>query len=104
MSKRDTYSARLKIQLEELNTRIDDIDIRAEQAKQDARRQYKSEMAKLRQFRFALVRLNELRPADESWIAVAIGLAKIRGTCIDALYYFKSQFLSSRLRSKVLLP
>ena len=104
MSKRDTYSARLKIQLEELNTRMDEIDIRAEQAKQDARRQYKSEMAKLRQSRFAVARLSELRPADESRIAMAVGLAKIQDACTDALYYFRAQILSSRLRSKILLP
>lgn len=64
--KRDAYIAKIKLQLDELNTKIDELEAKAKEAKEDVRDKYKEEMGKVRhQSKVAVVKLDELKAASE---------------------------------------
>ena len=69
MSKRDTYIGKMELQLDKLNTKMNELATNAQEAKEDARNKYKEEMTKLRhQSKVAVAKLDELKSASEdSW-------------------------------------
>lgn len=93
MSKRDAYVAKMKLQLDELNSNIDELEAKAKEAKDDARDKYKEEMSKLRrQSELAVAKLDELKAVGEDkWEAVVAEMEKIRDAFIHSFNYFKSQ-------------
>ena len=93
MTKRDEYTAKMKLQLDELNTKLDELEAKAQEAKEDARDKYKAEMAKLHhQSTLAVAKLEELKAAGEdSWDKMVAGMEKIRDAFIHSFSYFKSQ-------------
>ena len=48
MTKRAEYTTKMKLQLDELNAKMDLLEAKAKEARQDAREKYKAEMVKLR--------------------------------------------------------
>ena len=48
MLTREEYSAKMKLQLDDFNAKVDALQARAEGTKADAREKYEAEMAKLR--------------------------------------------------------
>lgn len=94
MSNRDAYIAKMKLQLDELNAAMNDLETKAREAKADAREKYKAEMTKLRhQSQLALDKLDELMSASEdSWENLVAGTEKVRDAFVHSFNYFKSQF------------
>ena len=45
MSKRDAYVAKMKLQLDELNAKMAELEAKAKEAKEDARDKYNEELA-----------------------------------------------------------
>ncbi len=93
MSKRDAYVEKMKLQLDELNVKMAQLEAKAKEAKEDARDKYKEEMGKLRQqSKVAVAKLDELKAAGEdSWEAMVAEMEKIRDAFKHAFNYFKSQ-------------
>lgn len=66
MSRRDEFTAKMKQQLDELNSKIDALEAKSQEAKADAREQYKAELVKVRrQSREAITKLEEVQAAGE---------------------------------------
>lgn len=91
---KDAYIAKMKLQLDELNVKMEELESHAHEAKLDAREKYKEEMAKLRaQSQMALDKLSELKSATESnWQEIVTGAEKVRDAFVSSFHYFKSQF------------
>lgn len=93
MSKRDAYIAKMKLQLDELNAKMDKLEAKATEAKEDVRAKYKEEITKLRQqSKLAKGKFEELKAASEDkWEAMVTEMEKIRDAFTHAFNYFKSQ-------------
>lgn len=93
MSKRDEYIATMKHQLDELNAKMDDLEAKAKEAKDDVRDKYREEMRKLRhQSKLAAAKLDEIKSAGESkWEAMVAEMEKVRDAFTHSFNYFKSQ-------------
>jgi len=93
MSKRDAYIAKMKLQLDELNAKMDKLEAKATEAKEDVRTKYKEEITKLRQqSKLAKGKFEELKAASEDkWEAMVTEMEKIRDAFTHAFNYFKSQ-------------
>ena len=93
MPKRDEYIAKMKLQLDEWDAKMDKLEAKAADAKDDARAKYKEEMNKLRhQSKLAKDKLDELKAAgDDKWEAMVVGAEKIRDAFTHSFNYFKSQ-------------
>jgi hypothetical protein len=93
MSNRDTYISKMKLQLDEWNAALDELEAKAREAKEDARDRYTIEMSKLRQqSQLAIDKLDELKAAsEESWESLVAGTEKVRDAFIHSFHYFKSQ-------------
>lgn len=93
MSKRDAYIAKIKLQLDELNLKMNELEAKAQEVKDDVRARYREEMGKLRhQSRLAIAKLDEIKAAGEnSWEALVVKMEKIRNAFTHSFHYFKSQ-------------
>ncbi|MBK7662532.1 MAG: hypothetical protein IPJ21_03095 [Sterolibacteriaceae bacterium] len=92
-AKRDAYVAKMKVQLDELNSKIDELEAKAREAKEDARDKYKEEMGKLRQqSKLAVAKLDDLKAAaEDKWETMVEEMEKIRDAIKHSFNYFKSQ-------------
>jgi len=94
MSKRDEYVAKMKLQLDELNAKMDELEAKAKGAKEDARDKYKEEMGKLRhQSKLAVAKLDELKASGEDkWEVMGRSTQTIEsfyqrgGLCVQAMH------------------
>ena len=93
MLNRETYIAKLKVQLDELDTTLDTLEAKAAQAKAGAREKYETEMRKLRQQSSATQKkFEELKGTGENkWDAAVAEMDKVRDALIHSYNYFKSQ-------------
>ena len=93
MSKRNEYTENMKLQIDELNAKMNLLDAKAKEAREDARDKYKAEMTKLRhQSSLAIDKLEELKAAGEdSWEKMVTEMEKIRDAFTHSFSYFKSQ-------------
>lgn len=93
MTTREAYIAKMKLQLDELDTKMNQLEAKASEAKADALEKYKLEMTKLReQSALAKARLNDLKAAGEDkWDAVVAEMEKVRDAFSHSFNYFKSQ-------------
>ena len=93
MSKREIYTAKIKLELDQLNLKMNKLDAKAVEAKEEARDKYKEEMSKLRhQSKLAVAKLDEIKAAGEDkWEAVVAEMEKIRDAFVHSFNYFKSQ-------------
>lgn len=93
MSTRDVYIAKMKLQLDELDTKMDTLEAKARDAKADAREKYRAEMVKLRhQSTLAKGKLAEMKAASEdAWETMVAEMEKIRDAFTHSFSYFKSQ-------------
>ena len=92
-TKRDDYSAKMKLQLDELKSKIDAVEAKAHEASESAREAYHAEVSKLRQqSKLAMAQLGEMRAAGEdSWDKMVAEMDKIRDAFVHSFRYFKSQ-------------
>ncbi len=93
MTTRDAYIAKMKLQLDELDAKMENLETKAKEATENARDQYREEMIKLRaQSTQAKTKLAELKAAGEDkWDAMVIEMEKIRDAFTHSFSYFKSQ-------------
>ena len=93
MSTKDVYIAKIKLQLDELNESMNQLEVKTNEAKADAREKYKEEMAKLRhQSALAVTKLEEVRATtEEKWDSVVTEMEKVRDAFKHSFSYFKSQ-------------
>lgn len=93
MTKREEYIAKLKLQLDELDAKMDKIEAKAKDAKEDARAKYQEQVAKLHdQSKLAKSKMAELKAAGEDkWESLVAETEKVRDAFIHAFNYFKSQ-------------
>lgn len=93
MLNRESYIAKLKLQLDELDATLDGLEAKAAQAKAGAREKYEAEMSKLRQQSAATQKkFEELKGAgEEKWDAAVADMEKVRDALIHSYNYFKSQ-------------
>lgn len=93
MSKRDDYIEKMKLQLDELNAKMSRVELKAKEAKEDARDKYREEMDKLRaQSKIAVAKLDEIKAAGEdTWENMVTEMEKVRDAFKHSFNYFKSQ-------------
>lgn len=93
MLNRESYIAKLKLQLDELDATLASLEAKAAQAKAGAREKYEPEMSKLRQQSLATKRkFEELKgTGEDKWDATVAEMEKIRDALIHSYNYFKSQ-------------
>ena len=93
MSKRDAYIEKMKQQLDELNTKMGELEAKAQDAKDDARAKYKEEMRNLeKQSKQAVAKLEEIKAAGEDkWESMVTEMEKVRDAFKHSFNYFKSQ-------------
>lgn len=93
MSKRDAYVANIKLQLDELNAKMDQLATTAHEVKAEALDQYKQEMTLLRrQSKLAAAKLEELKAASEAtWETLIAEMEKMHDAFTHSFHYFKSQ-------------
>ena len=93
MTKQSIYIEKMKSQLDELNTNMNKLQAKAEEAKEDARDMYKAEMAKLQeQSKLAVAKLGEMKTAsEETWENMVTEMEKVRDAFTHSFHYFKSQ-------------
>lgn len=91
---RDEYTAKMKLELDEFNIKMEELESKSNEAKADARVKYKSELLKLRnQSDQAIAKLEQLRDAGEdSWEKLVAEADKIRHAFVHSINYFKAQF------------
>ena len=83
----------MKQQLDQLNAKMDKLETRALDAKNDARAKYKEEMSKLsKQSKRASAKLEEIQAAGEDkWEDMVTEMEKVRDAFKHSFNYFKSQ-------------
>jgi predicted nucleic acid-binding Zn-ribbon protein len=93
MSKKDIYVAKMKLELDALNIRMQEIEAKAKEAKDDAKARYQQELAKLRDAsRVAGAKLDDMQAAAEgSWHQMVAEMEKLRHAFTSSFAYFKSQ-------------
>lgn len=93
MTKQDMYIAKMKLQLDELNTDLKALELKAKEAKQDLKEKYDEEMSKVReQSKLASAKLEEMTTAAEgSWDKLVDEMEKVRHAFTSSFNYFKSQ-------------
>jgi predicted nucleic acid-binding Zn-ribbon protein len=91
---REEYVAKIKLQLDDLNTKVDLLDVKMAEAKAEVRASYRSELAKLRhQSDMAGDKLAEMKATgEEAWDRMVLEMEKARDALMHSLNYFKSQF------------
>jgi ribose 1,5-bisphosphokinase PhnN len=91
---REDYTAKVKLQLDELNASVDVLEARLHEAKAEVRASYRSELAKLRhQSEMVSTQLAQIRTSGEtSWDKMVQEMDKVRDAFTHSLNYFKSQF------------
>ncbi len=90
MSKKDSYIAKMKLQLDELEAKMNRVEAKA---KEDALDKYQEEIGKLRkQSKLAVAKLEELKAAsEETWESMVTEMEKVRDAFVHSFHYFKSQ-------------
>jgi len=93
MSKQDVYVAKMKLQLDEMNVHMKELEVKATEAKEDAKAKYEEEMDKLRaQSKLAGAKLAEVQAAAEgSWHKMVADMENLRTAFTHSFNYFKSQ-------------
>jgi Ribonuclease G/E len=91
---REDYTAKVKLQLDELNASVDGLEARMHEAKAELRASYRSELARLRyQSDMVSTQLAEIKTSGEaSWEKMVRDMDKLRDAFVHSLNYFKSQF------------
>lgn len=90
---RDEYTAKMKHELDALNAKIDALQAKAHEAKEDARDAYLAKVKAARhQSALARAKLAEMREAStDSWAHMVVEMEKLRDAFKHSFNYFKSQ-------------
>ena len=79
MTQRTAYIEKMELQLDKLNKKMSGLEATAQEAKEEARQQYKDDMSKLRQqSKVAAAKLDELKAASvDSWENMVTDMEKM---------------------------
>lgn len=93
MSRRHEYVEKIKLQLDEMNKKIDEWQAKKEQASGTAKEEYAEKLATFRERADAArAKLREIRESpDEHWEELKAEMEKIREALVHSYHYFKSQ-------------
>lgn len=93
MSKRSEYIEKMKLQLDELNVKLNELDARKDAVSVEARKKYDEQMAELRkQAKKARAKMNEIKEAGEDkWESLIAEGEKVHKALVHSFNYFKSQ-------------
>ncbi len=93
-TQREEYTAKMKLQLDELNAKMNALEAKTKEAKADAREKYEAEMAKLHhQSELAVAKLKEFKAAgDDTWEKMVDEMEKVRDAFTSSFHYFQSKF------------
>jgi uncharacterized phage infection (PIP) family protein YhgE len=93
MSTRTAYIEKIKLQLDELNASLAQLEAKATEARADMHATYHAELDKLRhQSTLALAKLEEIKTSTEDgWAKASTEMEKVRDAFVHAFRYFKSQ-------------
>jgi predicted nucleic acid-binding Zn-ribbon protein len=93
MMNREAYINKMKLQLDELDTKMATLEAKAADAKDAAHEKYVEEMAKLRQqSTVTKAKFKDLMEAGEDkWDNVVAEMDKVRDAFVHSFNYFKSQ-------------
>jgi hypothetical protein len=93
MNTRTAYIAKIKLQLDELNASMTQLEAKAREAQSDVHASYREEMTKLHhQSTLALAKLEEIKAStEEGWEHMVTEMEKVRDAFIHSFSYFKSQ-------------
>ena len=92
-STRADYVAKMKLQLDALNSQIDTLEKKVGTAHDTARETYEAELVKLRaQSNLAVQQMAKLKLAGEqTWDKVSAEMDKIHSAFVRSFHYFKAQ-------------
>ena len=92
MTSRDTYVAKMKLQLDELNDRLSEMEAKAKVTRAEVSAGYRADMERLHaQSREAVGKLEELRQAGEdSWESLVAEADKLRQAFSHAFSDFQT--------------
>ncbi len=93
MKTKETYIAKMKLQLDELDAKMNALEAKAKDAKEAAHDKYVEDMAKLRaQSKLAKTKFDALVEAGEDkWDNMVEEMEKVRDAFAHSFNYFKSQ-------------
>ena len=93
MTQRDLYVEKMKLQLDELNAKMTELEAQAHKAKDDARDRYTQEIRKLRHHSAeALAKLDQVKASSaDTWATMVADMEKLRDAFTHSFHYFKSQ-------------
>jgi predicted nucleic acid-binding Zn-ribbon protein len=93
MTNRETYINKMKLQLDELNDKMEALEAKASDAKDAAHAKYVEQMAALRaQSKETKAKFDDLVGAGEDkWDNVVTEMEKVRDAFVHSFNYFKSQ-------------
>jgi hypothetical protein len=92
-TKRDAYIAKMKVQLDELNAKMNEVEAKAKVVKEDVRVKYDEQLAKLRaQSKVAVAKFDQVKASGEdSWDAMVAEMDRVGEAFKHSFNYFKSQ-------------
>lgn len=90
---RDEYTAKMHLELDELNAKVKALESKVHEAKADAREKYRSELDKLRlHSEEASNKLEQLKTSSEdAWDQMVLEMNKVRTAFTQSVKYFLSQ-------------
>ncbi|PWF48335.1 hypothetical protein [Massilia glaciei] len=93
MQNKENYITKMKLQLDELDAKMDTLEAKASNAKDAAHEKYLEEMAKLRhQSKVTKAKFDELMDTGEDkWDNMVVEMEKVRDAFVHSFNYFKSQ-------------
>lgn len=93
MKTKETYIAKMKLQLDELELKMNALEAKAKDAKESAHEKYVEDMAKLKaQSKLAKAKFDDLAAAGEDkWDNMVVEMEKVRDAFAHSFNYFKSQ-------------
>lgn len=93
MSKRDELVQKMKVQLDEVNAHLDELEKKAKAGQQKLGQEYEKQVAQLQASSRSLKgKMDELKAAGEDrWEAAAVEAEKVRKALVHSFNYFKSQ-------------
>lgn len=93
MSNRDAYVAKIKLDIDQLNAKMAEIEAQAKEARAEVKDKYAKQMDKLHaNSKIAMAKLDEIQAATEdSWQKLVAEMEKLRDAFTHSFHYFKSQ-------------
>lgn len=93
MSNRNAYVAKIKLDIDQLNAKMAEIEAQAKEARAEVKDKYAKQMDKLHaNSKIAMAKLDEIQAASEdSWQKLVTEMEKLRDAFTHSFHYFKSQ-------------